>query len=162
MERLTERTGEGQAIPRMDLKNNGHQRCMERLAEYEDFEEIFRSKMTDASCDSLKDKEEFAKWLDRNKWIAKKCDEYARAEEQGRLLKLRCAVGDMVYVKMQFGGYAEAEVRGFTYFLTCGFCIVVTSKLFDKQNIPLSEFGKTVFLTKEEARLEDMKNGINE
>lgn len=39
MERLTERTEEGQAIPRMDLKNNGHQRCMERLAEYEDLEE---------------------------------------------------------------------------------------------------------------------------
>ena len=39
MERLTERAGEGQAIPRMDLKNNGHQRCMERLAEYEDLEE---------------------------------------------------------------------------------------------------------------------------
>ena len=39
MERLTEHTGEGQAIPRMDLKNNGHQRCMERLAEYEDLEQ---------------------------------------------------------------------------------------------------------------------------
>ncbi len=38
MERLTERTVEGQAIPRMDLKNNGHQKCMERLAEYEDTE----------------------------------------------------------------------------------------------------------------------------
>ncbi len=36
---MTERTGEGQAIPRMDLKNNGHQRCMERLAEYEDLDE---------------------------------------------------------------------------------------------------------------------------
>ena len=35
MERLTERTGEGQAIPRMDLKNNGHQKCMERLADIE-------------------------------------------------------------------------------------------------------------------------------
>ena len=42
MERLTERTGEGQAIPRMDLKNNGHQRCMERLAEYEGLEELNR------------------------------------------------------------------------------------------------------------------------
>ena len=39
MDRLTERTGEGQAIPRMDLKSNGHQKCMERLAEYEDLEE---------------------------------------------------------------------------------------------------------------------------
>lgn len=36
MERLTEYTGEGQAIPRMELKNNGHQKCMERLAEYEE------------------------------------------------------------------------------------------------------------------------------
>ena len=39
MERLTERTGEGQAIPKMRLRNNGHQRCMDRLAEYEDLEE---------------------------------------------------------------------------------------------------------------------------
>lgn len=98
MNRLTERTGEGQAIPCMDLKNNGHQKCMERLAEYEDFEEIFRSKMTDDACDFLNDKEEFAKWIDRNKWITKKCDEYARAEEQGKLLKPPCTVGDTVYV----------------------------------------------------------------
>lgn len=56
MDRLTERTGEGQAIPRMDLKSNGHQKCMERLAEYEDL------------------------------------------EEQGKLLKLPCAVGDTVFV----------------------------------------------------------------
>ena len=49
MERLTERTGEGQAIPRMDLRRNGHQRCMERLAEYEDTgltpEEIMAGKL---------------------------------------------------------------------------------------------------------------------
>lgn len=53
----------------------------DKLAEYEAFEEIFRLKMTDDVCDFLKEKEEFAKWLDRNKWIAKKCDEYARAGE---------------------------------------------------------------------------------
>lgn len=40
--------------------------------------------MTEGACDFLIDKEEFARWLDRNKWIAKKCDEYARAEEQGK------------------------------------------------------------------------------
>ena len=44
----------------------------DKLEEYEGFEEIFRSKMTDVACEFLKDKEEFAKWLDRNKWIAKK------------------------------------------------------------------------------------------
>ena len=77
--------------------------------------------------------------------------EWKEAEEQGKLLKLPCAVGDTVYVKMQFEGYAEAEVRDFTYFLTCGFCIVVTSDKFDKQNLPFSEFGKTIFLTRKAA-----------
>lgn len=156
MERLTERTGEGQAIPRMDLKNNGHQRCMERLAEYEDFEEIFRSKMTDASCDFLKDKEEFAKWLDRNKWIAKKCDEYARAEEQGKLLKLPCAVGDEFYCiwrnkgqnpiqKMQVKKIEIHERKG----------IVIQMEFVGNRGCLFrfyeDDFGKTVFLTREEA-----------
>lgn len=81
----------------------------------------------------------------------KKLAEYEDLEEQGKLLKLPCAVGDTVYVKMQFGGCAKAEVRDFTYFLTCGFCIVVTSDKFGKQNIPFTEFGKTVFFAREEA-----------
>ncbi len=76
---------------------------------------------------------------------------YEDLEEHGKLLKLPCAVGDTVYVKMQSGEYAEAEVRDFIHFLTCGFCIVVTSEKFDKQNIPFSEFRKSVFLTGEEA-----------
>lgn len=76
---------------------------------------------------------------------------YEDLEEQGLLIKLPCKVGDTVYVKLQSGEYAEAEVRDFTHFLTCGFCIVVTSDKFNKQNIPFTEFGKTVFLTKPEA-----------
>lgn len=75
-----------------------------------------------------------------------------------------CKVGDTVYVKMQSGEYAEAEVRDLSYFLSCGFCIVVTSDKFDKQHIPFTEFGKTVFLTKTEAeealkRMEDRYAG---
>lgn len=85
--------------------------------------------------------------------MADKLEEYEDSEEQGKLLKLPCAVGDMVYVKMQSEGYAEAEVRDFTYFLTCGFCIVVTSDKFNKQNIPFSEFGKTVFSLKKKPKL---------
>ena len=87
-----------------------------------------------------------------------KLNNYEDLEEQGKLLKLPCAVGDTVYVKMQSGGYAEAEVRDFSYFLSCGFCVVVTSDKFNKQHIPLTEFGKTVFLTKEsaEAALEEI------
>lgn len=96
-------------------------------------------------------------WLAKNKCypglkqIAEKLAQYEDLEEQGKLIKLPCKVGDTVYVKVQSGEYAEAEVRDFTYFLTCGFCIVVTSEKFDKQNIPFTDFGKTVFLTHEEA-----------
>ena len=42
MERLTEWIDNGedrQAVPKMDLRNNGHQRCCNKLAEYEDLEE---------------------------------------------------------------------------------------------------------------------------
>ena len=91
--------------------------------------------------------EQLAEWLTQLK-------EYQQLEEQDRLIKLPCKVGDTVYVKMAScckTHYAEAEVRDFVHFISCGFCAVVTSKYFDKENIPFSEFGKTVFLTKSEA-----------
>lgn len=120
-----------------------------RLRDYEDFEEIFRSKMTDATCDSLKDKEEFAKWIDRNKWIVKKCDEYAGAEEQGKLLKLPCAVGDFVY-KIKYGEIESHKVVKIE---------LVESGIYFKSGLAqgewpfctLDNFGKNVFLTREEA-----------
>ena len=71
MERLTERTGNGKAIPRMDLKSNGHQKCMERLAEYEDL------------------------------------------EEQGKLPRLPCAIGDTVY-EIFYDVIVERIVNGFS------------------------------------------------
>ena len=121
MDRLTERTGEGQAIPRMDLKNNGHQRCMERLAEYEDL------------------------------------------EEQNRLLKLPCAVGDEFYCiwrnkgqnpiqKMQVKKIEIHERKG----------IVIQMEFVGNRGCLFrfyeDDFGKTVFLTKEaaEAVLKEM------
>lgn len=84
----------------------------------------------------------------------RKLQEYEDLEEQGLLVRLPCKVGDKVYVKMASYcdiPYAEAEVRDFTHFTSCGFCVVVTSKHFGKENIPFSEFGKTVFLTQAEA-----------
>ena len=86
--------------------------------------------------------------------VCEKLGEYEDLEEQSRLVKLPCKVGNTVYVKMESyckTHYAEAEVRDFVHFISCGFCAVVTSKYFDKENIPFSEFGKTVFLTKSEA-----------
>lgn len=95
------------------------------------------------------------------KEIIEKLAKYEDLEEHNKLLKLPCAVGDMVYVKMQFGGYAEAEVRDYSFFLSCGFCIVVTSDKFNKQHIPFAEFGKTVFLTSKqaEAALKELGKG---
>lgn len=90
----------------------------------------------------------------------RKLKDYEDLEEQGRLAKLPCKVGDDVYVKMASYSkthYAEAEVRDFVHFISHGFCVVVTSKYFDKENIPFSEFGKTVFLTKSEAE-KNLKN----
>ena len=42
MERLTEWIDDGehrQAIPKTDIRNNGHNKCCNKLAEYEDLEE---------------------------------------------------------------------------------------------------------------------------
>lgn len=83
-----------------------------------------------------------------------KLKEYEDLEEHSRLVKLPCKIGDTVYIRLASyckTHYVEAEVKDFAHFISFGFCIVVTSKDFDKQNIPISEFGKTVFLTKSEA-----------
>ena len=104
MERLTERTEEGRAIPRMELRHNGHQRCMDRLAEYEDL------------------------------------------EEQGRLPKLPCNIGDFVFainknkfIELHRIVSIEIADDGIYCKSDCRFCRI-------------DDFGKTVFFTKEEAR----------
>lgn len=78
----------------------------------------------------------------------KKLADYEDLEEQGRLVKLPCKVGDVVYVKMASyckTHYVEAEVRDFVHFISCGFCAVVTSKYFDKENIPFQNLAKLSF-----------------
>lgn len=103
MERLTVYTPNGyESINPVDLcldeySDINFERILDKLGAYEDFEEIFREKMTNVACDFLSDKEEFGKWLDRNRWIAKKCDEWVRLLEEGRLVKLPCKIGDDVY-----------------------------------------------------------------
>ena len=123
MDRLTERTGEGQAIPRMDLKSNGHQKCMERLAEYEDL------------------------------------------EEQGKLLKLPCTVGDTVHIiddienefeRTSIVTGIEIEEENEVYIMVSDGFQSGSSSSFG-----VDDFGKTVFLTREEAEatLEELERG---
>lgn len=146
MERLTERTGEGQAVPRMDLKNNGHQRCMERLAEYEDLENRLQSVY--GECDGLLEK--LVEHLERHEGVdlpepvfkarlltdgeVDRWEEYKNLEEQKKLLKLRVPIGSLVYEPYQFMGDGTWEIA------------VHKIRLED-----LDEIGKSVFLTREEA-----------
>ena len=141
MERLTERTGEGQAVPRMDLKNNGHQRCMERLAEYEDLENRLQSVY--GECDGLLEK--LVEHLERHEGVDLPEPVFKarlltdgevdkNLEEQNKLLKLPVPVGSLVYEPYQFMGEGAWEIA------------VHKIRLED-----LDKIGKSVFLTREEA-----------
>ena len=66
--------------------------------------------------------------------IYEKLASYEDLEEQGKLLKLPCAVGSLVYEPYQFGGEGAWEID------------VHKNRLED-----LDKIGKTVFLTREEA-----------
>lgn len=91
--------------------------------------------------------------------------EYQQLEEQGRLIKLPCKVGDTVYkvnkaskkvsqhkvIKFEID---KADATSYTmqiFFENCDFCF-------------LHHFGKTVFLTKSEAeaKLKELRGGENE
>ena len=94
---------------------------------------------------------------------------YEDAEEQGLLLKLPCKVGDTVYQIMIVGLdkdknliYKVFEAKVIQYILdsyTLCFGTVTDDHYRCKNNMTAAEFGKTVFLTKEEAEaaLERMK-----
>lgn len=107
MERLTERTSDGEVIPRMDLRNNGHKKCMKHLAEYEDLEE--RLEKIYGKCDEML--KIIVSYLEKHNGLSKpsykailltdedaeKWEEWKRLEEQGKLLILPVAAGDRIY-----------------------------------------------------------------
>ena len=132
MKRLTKWIDDGekrQAIPDPEIRSNGHGKCCNKLAEYEDL------------------------------------------EEQGRLLRLPCKVGDTVYAFLSTCNYFtecqinKIELKPTLYGNTCYFLEPIGHRgclyrCFE------DEFGKTVFLTKEEAeaKLKEMscfQNGNN-
>lgn len=137
----------------------GIYQAIQKLADYEDLEEIFREKMTDTACEFLKDKEEFGKWLDRNKWIAKKCDEYARAEEQELLLRLPVPIGTTVY---KFEPSVK-ETKRYIKTIVTRYDVFEDSIWFTFANglgRNIEDFGKYVFLTQAEAeqKLKEMES----
>lgn len=101
-----------------------------------------------------------------------KLAEYEDLEEQGLLVRLPCKVGDMVWDN-DFGYPESYEIKAFSY----GYCDsyvepgigIEDEIIFYYENythsisitgaFPMSEIGKTVFLTREEAekKLEEVK-----
>lgn len=108
--------------------------------------------------------EQLAEWL-------KELRSYKGLEEQGLLVRLPCKVGDTVWDN-DFGYPESYEIKAFSY----GYCDsyvepdIEDEIIFYYENythsisitgaFPMSEIGKTVFLTREEAekKLEEMKN----
>lgn len=105
----------------------------------------------------------------------KKLAEYETAEEEGRLVVLPCSVGDTVWVTTHpfnvfddFDFYTEAQdeiyesyISSITFYENSNQYRIHAkeTRQFIKAYFMESDFGKTVFLTREEAEkaLEDMK-----
>ena len=96
---------------------------------------------------------------------------YEDAEEQGLLIRLPCKVGDVVYTNMRASGWYKRE-KNKPYKANVAF-IGINGKdnfmnvVFENDNVLqflLSDIGKTVFLTREEAEaaLERMSEKENE
>lgn len=173
MDRLTEWRDDKKLLAKAKFSGDfGSQNILQSLAEYEDLEELIGISLKNLAeiCNNKIPEEcrnpKKAIVLtdnDVDRW-----NEYKNAEKQGLLLRLPCKIGDTVYIILasyfDIGTYnikyAEADVRDFTHFTSCGFCVVVTSKVFGKLTIPFSDFGKTVFLTKEKAekKLKEMES----
>lgn len=103
--------------------------------------------------------------------ILKKLADYEDLEEQGRLIKLPCKVGDKIF--LDFAGFGK-DVDKFTvkdFHLDCFkngetilFCDYESNDRTLSGQIDVMEFGNTVFLTKSEAeaKLKELRGGENE
>lgn len=133
---------------------------MERLTERErnvDGTGVAKEEITDGLLKPFADK------------ILTKLAVYEDLEEQGLLVRLPCKVGDMVWDN-DFGYPESYEIKAFSY----GYCDsyvepdIEDEIIFYYENytgsitgaFPMSEIGKTIFLTREEAvkKLEEMKH----
>ena len=101
----------------------------------------------------------------------RKLKDYEDAEEQGRLIKLPCKVGDKIF--LDFAGFGK-DVDKFTvkdFHLDCFedgetilFCDYESNDNTLSGQIDVTEFGKTVFLAKSEAeaKLKELRGEENE
>lgn len=89
-----------------------------------------------------------------------KLAEYEDLEEQNRLLKLPCAVGDKIYLPNEYAG----KVIDFEIIEICVFKEEIMFIDDSENEYFISDFGKSVFLTREEAEsaLKELERGKGE
>jgi len=104
-----------------------------------------------ACIKSAEDCEQLAEWLEKSK-------EYQHLEEQGRLIKLPCKVGDKIFLDFAGFGRDIDKLAVKDFHLDCFedgettlFCDYESNDKALSGQIDVTEFGKTVFLTKSEA-----------
>lgn len=107
--------------------------------------------------------------------ILDKLGKYEDLEEQGRLVKLPCKVGDTLY-KIIVDKYTKCSLHDKEFSLNCEYCeekcdskaiyVIKDFTVFDINEIIfyMKSIGKTVFLTKSEAekKLKEMENKNDE
>ena len=141
MERLTYRDKDG--FPMMKKRGGFKQGGVERLAAYED------TGLTPEEIDMDHEAAEQLRQLCRGCNLDR-LEELAEADKDGRLVVLPCKVGDVMY-----GFHGEKTILPMVvkWIETCtnGWCIAVQYALMAPRFYRFSDFGKAVFLTREEA-----------
>ena len=169
MERLTVRSFDGSA----HAKCVAYYDIIDKLAEYEDLEEQIMKKFAgfidiktilDSFCafyDMQETNEELAQCTLLTNEEVLKYRQWKEAEEQGLLLRLPCKIGRKVFYVQKCLAPSCKECKGFLRVDNC-YCQYkarIFEQEFDYRH--LKAFGKSVFLTKEEAEqaLVEMEKG---
>lgn len=152
MERLTYRDKDG--FPMMKKRGGFKQGGVERLAAYEDTglepEKVLPKDKADEialKLMRLADLENFCSYA--------RLRELAEADRDGRLVVLPCKAGDTVYEVTSRKTISEYRVKAIRVELFCTFIEWdIVAGFVDKSifGVPVDEIGKTVFLTREEAK----------
>lgn len=141
-----------------EVDSAGVREMMYRLAAYED------TGLTPDQCENAKVIIESVFSDDTSK--AERIRELLKADRDGRLVVLLCRVGDTVWAILDG---AKCASRCVVEYVTIGRCFTVVvfhtaDRTREQYGVPAAAFGKTVFLTHEEAKkaLEAMRKGETE
>ena len=155
MERLTYRDKDG--FPMMKKRGGFKQGGVERLAAYED------TGLTPGEVKSMQEEHFSGLEMAKLHSALMELKKYQEADKDGRLAVLPCKAGDTVYEVTSRKTISEYRVKAIRVELFCTFIEWdIVAGFVDKSifGVPVDEIGKTVFLTREEAKkaLEGKRN----